>query len=74
MSKRKLREWEIPMNLSDKEKEQYGMTTRDKLNNNAKTQSGFASFSMHELAELITKPIKPKQNELRTTRTSREVR
>ena len=41
-----------------------------------KTQSGFASFSMHELAEIITKPIqhdkkrmvvdepiKPKQNE-----------
>jgi len=28
-----------------------------------KKQSGFASFSMHELAELITKPIKPKQNE-----------
>jgi len=27
-----------------------------------KTQTGFASFSMHELAELITKPIKPKQN------------
>ena len=52
-----------------------------------KTQSGFASFSMHELAELITKPIqndkermdvdepiKPKQNELRTTRASREIR
>ena len=39
-----------------------------------KTQSGFASFSMHELAELITKPIKPKQNELQNTRTSREVR
>ena len=51
------------------------------------TQSGFASFSMHELAELITKPIqndkermdvdepiKPKQNELQTTRTSREIR
>ena len=38
------------------------------------TQSGFASFSMHELAELITKPIKPKQNELRTTQTSRKVR
>ena len=38
------------------------------------TQSGFASFSMHELAELITKPIKPKQNELQNTRTSREVR
>ena len=51
------------------------------------TQSGFASFSMQELAELITKPIqddkermgvdkpiKPKQNELRTTRTSRKVR
>ena len=33
-----------------------------------KTQSGFASFSMHELAELITKPIKPKQNELHDTR------
>ena len=41
-----------------------------------KTQSGFTSFSMHDLAELITKPIqddkkrmvvdesiKPKQNE-----------
>jgi hypothetical protein len=39
-----------------------------------KTQTGFASFSMHELAELITKPIKPKQNELRTTRTSKKVR
>lgn len=52
-----------------------------------KTQSGIASFSMHDLAELITKPIqndkkrmvvdesiKPKQNELQTTRTSREIR
>ena len=38
-----------------------------------KTQTGFASFSMHELAELITKPIKPKQNELRTTTTSRTI-
>jgi hypothetical protein len=35
-----------------------------------KTQTGFASFSMHELAELITnvhvvsiKPDKPKQND-----------
>ena len=36
-----------------------------------KTQSGFASFSMHELAELITKPIKPKQND--RTRTSEQV-
>ena len=27
------------------------------------TQSGFASFNMQELAELITKPIKPKQND-----------
>jgi len=34
------------------------------------TQTGFASFSMHELAELITKPIKPKQNELHDTRTN----
>jgi len=52
-----------------------------------KIQTGFASFSMHELAELITKPIqddkkrmvvdksiKPKQNELRTTQTSRKIR
>ena len=38
-----------------------------------KTQSGFASFSMHELAELITKPIKPKQNDKNTyTRTNKE--
>ena len=37
-----------------------------------KTQSGFASFSMHELAELITKPIKPKQNENTYTRTNKE--
>ena len=27
------------------------------------TQSGFASFNMQELAELITIPIKPKQND-----------
>jgi hypothetical protein len=38
-----------------------------------KTQTGFASFSMHELAELITKPIKPKQNELHDTNKSRRV-
>lgn len=36
MSKKKLREWEIPMNLSDKEKKLYGMTINDKLNNTAK--------------------------------------
>lgn len=36
MSKKKLREWEIPMNLSKEEKKKYGMTTRDKLNNTAK--------------------------------------
>ena len=36
------------------------------------TQSGFVSFSMHELAELITKPIKPKQNENIYTRTNKE--
>jgi len=35
MSK-KLREWEIPMNLSDKEKKIYGMTTAHKLNDTAK--------------------------------------
>ena len=51
-----------------------------------KTQTGFASFSMHELAELITKqiqddkkrmvvdePIKPKQNELQPDYGYREV-
>ena len=37
-----------------------------------KTQSGFASFSMNELAELITKPIKPKQNEDIYTRTNKK--
>jgi len=36
MSKKKLREWEIPMNLSDKEKKEYGMTTTHKINNTAK--------------------------------------
>ena len=36
MSKKKLREWEIPMNLSDEEKKLYGMTTIDILNNTAK--------------------------------------
>ena len=36
MSKKKLREWEIPMNLSNKEKKEYGMTVKDKLNNTAK--------------------------------------
>ena len=39
-----------------------------------KTKSGFASFNMHELAELIVNNNKPKQNELRTTTTSRKVR
>ena len=34
--KKKLREWEIPMDLSDKEKKEYGMTINDKLNNTAK--------------------------------------
>tara|TARA_B100000963_G_scaffold5095_1_gene3881 strand:- start:17014 stop:17157 length:144 start_codon:yes stop_codon:yes gene_type:complete len=36
MSKKKLREWEIPMNLSDNEKKLYGMTIEDKLNNTLK--------------------------------------
>ena len=36
MSKKKLRDWEITMNLSDKEKKLYGMTTTHKLNNTAK--------------------------------------
>ena len=38
-----------------------------------KTKSGFASFSMHELAELIVNNNKPKQNELHDTRTSRRI-
>ena len=36
MSKKKLREWEIPMMLSDKESKLYGMTTINILNNTAK--------------------------------------
>ena len=36
MSKRKLREWEIPMNLSDEERKMFNMTTRDQLNWSAK--------------------------------------
>ena len=36
MSKKKLREWEIPMNLYNEEKKEYGMTVKDKLNNTAK--------------------------------------
>ena len=45
-----------------------------------KTQTGIASFTMNDLAELVTIVsaedwlTKPKQNELRTTRTSRKVR
>jgi len=35
-----------------------------------KTQSGFTSFSMHELAELIVNDNKPKKNELHDTRTN----
>ena len=35
MSKRKLREWEIPMNLSDAERKEFNMTTRDQLNSSA---------------------------------------
>ena len=45
-----------------------------------KTQTGVASFTMNDLAELVTIVnaedwlTKPKQNELQNTRTSREVR
>ena len=35
-----------------------------------KTQSGFASFSMHELAELIVNDNKPNQDELHNTGTN----
>ena len=36
MSRRKLREWEIPMNLSQEERKEYNMTTTDQLNWSAK--------------------------------------
>ena len=36
MSKRKLREWEMPMNLSQEEKKEFNMTTLDQLNWSAK--------------------------------------
>jgi hypothetical protein len=36
MTKRKLREWEIPMNLSQEEKKEFNMTTEDQLNWSAK--------------------------------------
>ena len=45
-----------------------------------KTQTGIASFTMNDLAELVTIVsaedwlTKPQQNELRTTKTSRKVR
>ena len=38
------------------------------------TQSGFASFSMHELAELITKPIKPIQNDIQKDTRTKHIR
>ena len=40
-----------------------------------KPQTGFASFSMQELAELIVNGnnVKPKQNELRNTDKSRRI-
>lgn len=34
--KRKLNEWEIPMNLSEKQRKEWNMTTRDQLNWSAK--------------------------------------
>lgn len=36
INKKKLREWEIPMNLSNEEKKLYGITTENKLDNTAK--------------------------------------
>ena len=36
MSKRKLREWETPMNLSLEQRTDWNMTTRDQLNWSAK--------------------------------------
>jgi len=31
MKKRKLREWEIPMNFSQKEKKEFNITTEDQI-------------------------------------------
>lgn len=36
MAKKKLREWEISMNLSNKERVLYKMTVEDQINNSAK--------------------------------------
>ena len=36
MAKKKLREWEIPMNLSNEEKVLYKMTVEDQIANSAK--------------------------------------
>ena len=44
---------------------------KDKQQRKPKTQSGFASFSMHELAELITKPI---QNDIQKDTRTKHIR
>ena len=36
MAKKKLREWEIPMNLSNEEKVLYKMKVEDQIDNSAK--------------------------------------
>lgn len=36
MAKKKLREWEIPMNLSNQERVLYKMTVVDQINNSAR--------------------------------------
>jgi len=36
MTKKKLREWEIPMNLSNEERVLYKMTVNDQVGNSAK--------------------------------------
>lgn len=38
MAKKKLREWEIPMNLSNQERVLYKMTVVDQVNNSAKNE------------------------------------
>ena len=39
MPKRKLREWEIPMNLSQEERKEFNTTTEDQLNWSAKKET-----------------------------------
>ena len=55
MAKKKLREWEIPMNLSNQERVLYKMTVVDQINNSSKIAT--------ENFQLIKLTLKNKSNE-----------